>query len=83
MSNLVSGANRESKWTKFWRFLREFDEAIDVSEVEILQRRVGRLEKQMAELKNEEAGSATLRVAPRRRLRNCPCGHERCSSSAA
>jgi hypothetical protein len=59
MNNLVSVANRESKWTRFWRFLREFDEAIDVSEVEILQRRVGRLEKQMAELKNEEAGSAT------------------------
>src|SRR5580704_10179327 len=29
MSNLVSAANRESKWTRFWRFLREFDEAID------------------------------------------------------
>ena len=59
MSNLVSAANRESKWTRFWRFLREFAEAIDVSEVEILQRRVGRLEKQIAELKNEEASSAT------------------------
>jgi len=59
MSNLVSAANRESKWTRFWRFLREFEEAIDVSEVEILQRRVGRLEKQMAELKNGEAASAT------------------------
>jgi hypothetical protein len=58
MSNLVSAANRESKWTRFWRFLRELDEAIHVSEVEILERRVGRLEKQMAELKNKEAGSA-------------------------
>jgi hypothetical protein len=34
MSNLVSAANREGKWTRFWRFLREFDEAIGVSEVE-------------------------------------------------
>ena len=58
MSNLVSAANRDSKWTRFWRFLREFDETMDVSEVEILQRRVGRLEKQIAELKNKEAGSA-------------------------
>jgi hypothetical protein len=58
MSNLVSAANRDSKWTRFWRFLREFGEAMDVSEVEILQRRVGRLEKQIAELKNKEAGSA-------------------------
>jgi hypothetical protein len=58
MSNLVSAANRDSKWTRFWRFLRAFDEAVDVSEVEILQRRVRRLEKQMAELKNKEADSA-------------------------
>jgi hypothetical protein len=58
MSNLVSAANRDSKWARFWRFLRAFDEAMDVSEVEILQRRVGRLERQMTELKNEEAGSA-------------------------
>ena len=58
MSNLVSAANRDSKWTKVWRFLREFGEAMDVSEVEILQRRVGRLEKQIAELKHKEAGSA-------------------------
>jgi hypothetical protein len=59
MSNLVSAANRESKWTRFWRFLREFDEAIDSQRGRNTTRRVGRLEKQMAELKNEQAGSAT------------------------
>jgi hypothetical protein len=58
MSHLSSAVNRGSKWTRLWRFLREFEEAMDVGEVEILHRRVSKLEEQVAELKSEEAGSA-------------------------
>jgi hypothetical protein len=58
MSNLSPAANPERRWTRFWRFLSQFDEALSVREVDILQRRVGWLEEQVAELRSKIADSA-------------------------
>jgi hypothetical protein len=58
MSNLSLAANPEGAWTRFWRLLSRFDEALSVREVDILQRRVGRLEEQVAELRSKIADSA-------------------------
>jgi hypothetical protein len=48
MSNLSSAINRESIWRRIWQFIRQFEEAIDRSEVEILHRRVSKLEPEVA-----------------------------------
>ena len=58
MSNLYPAANRESRWARFWRRLQRFEEALNDSPVEILQRRVSRLEGQLAELTSKEKESA-------------------------
>jgi len=63
MSNLSPAANRnlppavnpESRWTRFWRLLSQFDEALSTSEVDILDRRITRLEEQVAELRSNKA----------------------------
>jgi hypothetical protein len=56
MSNLSSATRRESGWIRFWRFVRQFEEAMDMSEVEILQRRLSRLEREVADLKSDKIG---------------------------
>ena len=58
MSNLSPATNPESRWTRFWRFLRQFEEALNAREVDFLQRRVGRLEGQVAEMRSKKADSA-------------------------
>jgi hypothetical protein len=58
MSNLSPAAKPESTWMRFWRFLSEFEEALNAREVDFLERRIGRLEGQVAELRTKKADSA-------------------------
>jgi len=44
-------AARESFLARTWRVLREIDEAMHTTDVDLMQARVGRLEHELAELK--------------------------------
>ena len=50
---MIVGADKmgtEGRWTRFWHWLRDLEDAMATSEVEHLHRRVSLLEKQLAEL---------------------------------
>jgi hypothetical protein len=45
----------ENWWSRFWRLLRDFGEAMDTSAVDILHRRVSALEREVAEIRANQS----------------------------
>jgi hypothetical protein len=44
-------ATSASRWSHFWRLLRDLEEAMDTSAVDMLHRRISMLEREVAEIK--------------------------------
>jgi hypothetical protein len=51
MGKTAQTAPSESRWSRFWRLLRDLGEAMDTSAVDILHRRISMLESEVAEIK--------------------------------
>ena len=67
MSDTPSNTRPESRWSRFLRFLGGLEQAMETTETDILDRRLSRLEREVAELKaghtgpQEEASSSLAR----------------------
>ena len=50
-----------SRWSHFWRLLRDLEEAMDTSAVDMLHRRISMIEREVAEIKaNQPRGPRSL-----------------------
>ena len=56
MSDTSNSTRPESRWSRFLRFLRGLEEAMETTETDILARRLSRLERDVAELKEGQTG---------------------------
>lgn len=52
----------ESWWSRFWRLLRDFEEAMDTSAVDFLHHRISLLEREVAEIKADRSGAREIKV---------------------
>ena len=52
----------ESWWSRFWRLLRDFEEAMDTSAVDILHRRISVLEREVAEIKANQSRTREIQA---------------------
>lgn len=55
MGETFQATPSENRWSRFWRRLSDFAEAMDTSEMEILYRRVSALEREVAEIKTTQS----------------------------
>ena len=56
MSDTSNSIRPESRWSRFLGFLRWLDQAMETTETDILDRRLRRLEGEVAQLKAGQAG---------------------------
>jgi hypothetical protein len=56
MSDTSNSTRPESRWSRFLGFLRWLDQAMEATETDILDRRLRRLEREVAQLKAGQAG---------------------------
>ena len=56
MSDTPNNTRPESRWSRFLRFLRGLEEAMETTETDILERRLSRLEREVAQLKDGQTG---------------------------
>jgi hypothetical protein len=51
MGKTAQTAPSAGRWSHFWRLLRDLEEAMDTSAVDMLHRRISMLEREVAEIK--------------------------------
>ncbi len=56
MSDTSNNTRPESRWSRLLRFLRGLAQAMETTETDILDRRLSRLEREVAELKAGQTG---------------------------
>jgi hypothetical protein len=62
MSETPQATPSENWWSRFWRRLREFEEAMDTSAVEVLHRRISVLEREVAEINANRSEAGEIHV---------------------
>jgi len=69
MSDTSNSTRPESRWSRFLGFLRWLDQAMEATETDILDCRLRRLEREVAQLKGGQAGEVLAIVVDRPSVR--------------